>query len=141
MGQKSMIVIRGDTHNVYVLFLATPFTCSNAALWTWNFSGPKRLGVQQDSKQVQGKLISDRVSLGIWQPQEATLPVCTRICFQLRKKAIVLQEIQMTKESCYIFSYSCRFPVLAIYTENNDIKGKDSATYSFFSLQSFLTQQ
>lgn len=47
----------------------------------------------------------------------------------------------MTKESCYIFSYSCHFPVLAIYTENNDIKGKDSATYSFFPLQSFLTQQ
>lgn len=32
MGQKNMHVIRGDAHNVYVFFLATPFTCSNDAL-------------------------------------------------------------------------------------------------------------
>ena len=72
------------------------------------------MGVQQDSKQTQGKLVSDQVSLGNGEPQEATLSVCTRTCFQLRKKVIVFQEAQMTKEPCYIF-YLCNFPILVDY--------------------------
>lgn len=95
---------------------------------------PRSIGTQQDSKQVQGKQAFSWKSLGHWQPQETALSVCSRTCCQLRKKTIVIQINTKDGGTCYTFSYSSYFPIVADYLHWKwCIKEKQGESYISFS--------
>lgn len=60
--QCSMHIYKGDVYNICILFLSSPFVYSICdTSWSQNSRSPTIHEIQQDSKQIEGKLVTSTI--------------------------------------------------------------------------------